>query len=55
MYINTRSLSEVSFDIGIPEEDILDLMAEGGFPMPISNGKGTVCWIESEVYEWLDD
>ena len=55
MKITVCSIDEVAFDIGLPEEDILHLMSEGKFPLPIRFGKNLVGWLDSEIDDWVEE
>lgn len=40
---------------GLGRSTIYKYISEGGFPKPISLGDRSVGWLESEVYEWIEN
>lgn len=39
---------------GLPRSSIYERMARGDFPRPVSLGKRTVAWLETDVDAWID-
>ena len=40
---------------GMARSTIYKYMADGSFPRPVSLGSRSVAWVESEVYEWINN
>ncbi|MFH0257041.1 AlpA family transcriptional regulator [Vibrio rumoiensis] len=48
-------LKEVISITGLSKTTIYSRMAENAFPKTISLGKNSVGWIESEIYQWVEN
>lgn len=48
-------LREVSKMTGLSKSSVYDYMNAGLFPKNFPVGPRSVCWIESEVEQWMDD
>jgi prophage regulatory protein len=40
---------------GLCKTQIYELMKVGGFPQKIPLGSRAVCWLESEIEDWIDE
>ena len=47
-------LAAVMARTGLPRSSIYERMARGDFPRPVSLGKRTVAWLESDVEVWIE-
>ncbi|HEX7326334.1 MAG TPA: AlpA family transcriptional regulator [Rhodanobacteraceae bacterium] len=46
-------INEVCKRVGFSHAGIYKLVSSGGFPKQIKIGPRAVCWVESEVDEWI--
>lgn len=48
-------LPEVTRRTGKPKSSIYKEIKAGTFPKQVSNGKGSVAWLESEIVKWQEE
>ncbi|MEZ8025435.1 AlpA family transcriptional regulator [Vibrio sp. 1F255] len=48
-------LKEVMSVTGLGRSSIYNFMAEGSFPKSVPLGGRAVAWVESEVFEWMEE
>lgn len=48
-------LIDVKNTTGLARSTIYKYVANGSFPKPVSLGRKSVAWVESEVQEWIMD
>lgn len=53
MATNLLRLPAVMARTGLPRSSIYERMARGDFPRPITLGKRTVAWLESDIDAWI--
>ena len=48
-------LPEVKVKTGLSRSSIYLRMSNGGFPQSISLGGRAIAWLDSDIFQWLDD